>query len=265
MAARSRRGNRDGKYWGALHYAVFNGHTEIAKHLIGRGAAINATSPNGSTPLMMAAREGREDLAKILIDSGADPQAKNDWGDSALTLAMRYDHYRLGKLISSAEEFAVAVKAPKESFGEPSRSAAVPSEIDELLRQIREAEAAKKPTDDLRKKLMLAVDTFRHDAKPIKTQRRTMPLPYQPGRSIVITAKRGQPGTERAQMVNNPQKTATSRGKAPPGTISITRGKPPPTAGQIADLSRQIRLAEAKGESTEELKKQLFEAVEQMK
>ena len=257
--------NRDGKYWGALHYAVFNGHTEIAKHLIGRGAAINATSPNGSTPLMMAAREGREDLAKILIDSGADPQAKNDWGDSALTLAMRYDHYRLGKLISSAEEFAVAVKAPKESFGEPSRSAAVPSEIDELLRQIREAEAAKKPTDDLRKKLMLAVDTFRHDAKPIKTQRRTMPLPYQPGRSIVITAKRGQPGTERAQMVNNPQKTATSRGKAPPGTISITRGKPPPTAGQIADLSRQIRLAEAKGESTEELKKQLFEAVEQMK
>ena len=257
--------NRDGKYWGALHYAVFNGHTEIAKHLIGRGAAINATSPNGSTPLMMTAREGREDLAKILIDSGADPQAKNDWGDSALTLAMRYDHYRLGKLISSAEEFAVAVKAPKESFGEPSRSAAVPSEIDELLRQIREAEAAKKPTDDLRKKLMLAVDTFRHDAKPIKTQRRTMPLPYQPGRSIVITAKRGQPGTERAQMVNNPQKTATSRGKAPPGTISITRGKPPPTAGQIADLSRQIRLAEAKGESTEELKKQLFEAVEQMK
>ena len=257
--------NRDGNYWGALHYAVFNGHTEIARYLIGRGAAVNATSPNGSTPLMMAAREGREDLAKILIDSGADPKAKNDWGDSALTLAMRYDHYRLGKLISSAEEFAVAVKAPKESFGEPSRSAAVPSEIDELLRQIREAEAAKKPTDDLRKKLMLAVDTFRHDAKPIKTQRRTMPLPYQPGRSIVITAKRGQPGTERAQMVNNPQKTATSRGKAPPGTISITRGKPPPTAGQIADLSRQIRLAEAKGESTEELKKQLFEAVEQMK
>ena len=256
--------NRDGKYWGALHYAVFNGHSEIARYLIGRGAQINATSPNGSTPLMMAAREGREDLAKLLIDSGADPKAKNDWGDSALTLAMRYDHYHLGKMISTAEEFAVAVKAPKESFGEASRSAAVPSEIDALLRQLREAEAARKPTDELRRKLMLAVDDFRRNATPIKTQRRTMPLPYQPGRSIVITAKRGQPGTERAQMVSKPQKAAPAK-KDAPGTIRITPSTPRPTAGQVADLSRRIRLAEAAGQPTEELKKQLFEAIEQMK
>jgi hypothetical protein len=109
--------NRDGNYWGALHYAVFNGHVALAKYLIERGAEINARSPNGSTPLMMAAREGREELSQTLLDAGADVKARNDWGDSALTLAMRYDHYQLGKMISTAEEFAVAVKAPKESFG----------------------------------------------------------------------------------------------------------------------------------------------------
>ena len=50
--------NRDGKQWDALHYAVFNGHTDLAADLIKRGANVNARAPNGSTPLMMAARGG---------------------------------------------------------------------------------------------------------------------------------------------------------------------------------------------------------------
>ena len=156
--------NREGPQWGALHYAVFNGHDALAKYLIEAGAEVNAPSPNGSTPLMLAAREGREDLTKVLLESGADRRSKNDWGDTALTMAMRYDHYQLGKMISSPEEFAIAVKAPKETFGVASRSASAPSEIEELLRKIREAEAEGRPSEELHQQLMAAVNAFRRNA-----------------------------------------------------------------------------------------------------
>ncbi len=262
--------NRDGNYWGALHYAVFNGHVALAKLLIERGAAVNARSPNGSTPLMMAAREGRDELGQALLDAGADVKAKNDWGDSALTLAMRYEHYQIGKLISTAEEFAVAVKAPKESFGEPARSAAAPNEIEELLRKIREAEAAGQPSEALRAQLDEAVNRFRRNAMAQKNARQAMPLPYQP-KSIVITAKRNKPGAERAQIVVDgkpqasvPAQPAARKGGKPVIEISESR-PPPPSAGEVADLMRRIRQAEAQGQPTNDLRRQLFEAVEKMK
>lgn len=253
--------NGSGPGWSALHYAVFNGQDKLARFLIERGAQINARSPNGSTPLMMAAREGRDELARLLIDAGADPKAKSDWGDTALILAMRYDHYGLGKMISSAEEFAQAVKAPKESFGEASRSVAAPSEIDEILRKIRAAEAAGKPIDELRKQLLTAVEKFKRSTTPsAQNARRPMPRPYQP-KSIVITAKRGQPGAERAEVVVDGKpgvavaKPAASAGPA----------RPPASPSQISDLVRQIRLAEAQGRPVDELKQQLSAAVEGLK
>ena len=259
--------NREGNHWAALHYAVFNGHEELAKYLIERGAEVNARSPNGSTPLMLAAREGREDLTKILLESGADRQSKNDWGDNALTMAMRYDHYRLGKMISSPEEFAIAVKAPKETFGEASRSASAPSEIEELLTKIREAEAAGQPSEELHKQLLDAVNAFRRNAMAQKASRRAMPLPYQP-KSIVITAKRNRQGGERAQVMVNGKPTSppvTAKPAAQTPSITITPTNQRSTQAKIAELMRQIRLAEAQGQPADALRRKLYEAVESLK
>lgn len=266
--------NREGMNWSALHYAVFSGQDKLARTLIERGAEVNARSPNGSTPLMLAAREGREELARTLLEAGGDPKAKNDWGDTALTLAMRYDHYRLGKMISSPEEFAIAVKAPKESFGEATRSAAAPSAIEDLLRQIREAEAAGQPADALRKQLFAAVETFRRSGTPsAQNARRPAPRPYQP-KSIVITARRGQPGAERAEVVVDGQvqpsagkaaPTSSANSPANPPAIRITPAGAPATPAQIADLVRRIRVAEAQGLPTEALRRQLDEAMNQLR
>ena len=256
--------NRDGKQWGALHYAVFNGHQALVKYLIERGAEVNAPSPNGSTPLMLAAREGREDLTKVLLESGADRRSQNDWGDTALIMAMRYDHYQLGKMISSPEEFAIAVKAPKESFGVATRSASAPSEIEELLRKIREAEAEGRPTEELQQQLMTAVNAFRRNAVAQKTVRRpTMPLPYQP-KSLVITASRTRAGAERAQLV--PTGKSAKPVKPAPSSISITPAgnDQRATQAQIADTMRRIRLAEAQGQSADELRRQLADLVEKL-
>jgi uncharacterized protein len=256
--------NREGKAWGALHYAVFNDHQDVAKYLLEQGAAVNAYSPNGSTPLMLAAREGREDLTRILIAAGADAKAKNDWGDSALTLAMRYDHYSVGKMISSAEEFAVAVKAPKETFGEPARSAAAPNEIEELLRKIREAEAEGRPSEELRKQLQEAITVFRRNAIAQRDARRPAPLPYQP-KSIVITAKRGKPGVERAQVVVTGKQSAPVDAKnAGKAAASAVTPKQRAIQAQIADLMRLIRLAEAQGRPAEDMRQQLSVLVDSL-
>ncbi len=257
--------NREGNYWGALHYATFNGHQALAKYLIERGAEVNARSPNGSTPLILAAREGREELAKVLLESGADTKAKNDWGDSALTMAMRYDHYRLGKMISSPEEFEIAVKAPKESFGEASRSASAPSEIEELLRKIREAEAEGRPSEELHKQLLDAVNAFRRNAIKQRNANRVMPLPPK---SIVITAKRGKPGAERAQVMVDGKPAGAQGAPLPTGknaSIAITPVNQSATQAQIAELMRQIRLTEAQGQPADELRRQLAEAVKSLK
>lgn len=262
--------NRDGHYWGALHYAVFNGHTDLANYLIARGADVNSRSPNGSTPLMLAARENREDLAKVLLESGADPKLTNDWDDNALTMAMRYDHYRLGKMISSPEEFAIAVKAPKEKFGEPVRSASAPSDIETILQKIREAEANGQPAEELHKQLLAAVNAFKAGATPVKTQNRAMPMPYQP-KSLVITARRNRMGGERAQIVSSPAANSSAKNSGnialgkDAGSISITPVDERAKQARIAELMRQIRLTEAQGGTADTLRQELAAAVDSLK
>ena len=263
--------NREGKNWSALHYAVFNGHVDLAKYLVSQGASVNATSPNGSTPLMLAAREGNDVLAKWLLESGADTQTKNDWGDTALTMAMRYDHYQLGKIISTQEEFDLAVKTPKENFGEASRSGAAPQTIEELLAKIRESEAGGRSSAGLKTQLAKEVNTL---GRPVlaqgNTRRTAMPRPYQP-KSMLITAKRGSPGAERAQIVPRGKSapaapsSASSASKKNAASIVITRVDRRATQAKIAEIMRQIRLAEAEGQATDQLNSALTELVDSLK
>ena len=64
--------------WSALHYAAASPHTDVLKFLIEQGADVQARSPNGTTPLMMAAQYGSEDVIDLLLAHGADAQARND-------------------------------------------------------------------------------------------------------------------------------------------------------------------------------------------
>ena len=126
--------NAGEKQWSALHYAVFAGHGDIARLLMERGADINARSTNGSSVLMMAVYEGREDMARLLIEKGADRSVKNDWGDGALEWAMRSNNLKIARLVTSPDEFNVAVAQPKATWGEPRRSLRSSPELEELLR-----------------------------------------------------------------------------------------------------------------------------------
>ena len=233
--------NRQGLAWSALHYAVFAGHGDGARLLMERGADVNGRSPNGSTVLMMAAREGKEDLAKALLAAGADPRLTNDRGDSALTWAMRNGNYRIAQLVSSSEQFAQAVKAPPESFGKAVRSEPAPSPIGNILRQIRLAEAAGKPTDRLRKALMDAIARFKQGATVVKLKDKS----GQGGpRALVITAGTRQQG-ERAELVYG--------GGATPAALA--------GGDELGSLVERLNQAKATGRSTAEMRQALFDAV----
>jgi ankyrin repeat protein len=87
LIARDADVNKTG--WTALHYAATGGHTEIVQLLLDHYAYIDAESPNGSTPLMMAAMYSDGNTVRILLERGADASIKNQLGLTALDFAQR--------------------------------------------------------------------------------------------------------------------------------------------------------------------------------
>lgn len=87
--------------WTALHYAASGGHVPVIAHLLEHSAYIDAESPNGTTPLMMAAMYGSPEAVKHLIQAGADLTIKNQLGLTALDFAVRGQRQNAKELIES--------------------------------------------------------------------------------------------------------------------------------------------------------------------
>lgn len=87
--------------WAPLHYAATNGHVEMMRLLLEHHAYIDAESPNGSTPLMMAAGYGTPGAVKLLLEEGADPLLKNQQGLGAIDFANRANRKESADLIAA--------------------------------------------------------------------------------------------------------------------------------------------------------------------
>lgn len=75
--------------WAPLHYAATGGHLAIMALLLEHHAFIDAESPNGTTPLMMAAHYGTPAAVKLLLEAGADTAMRNQLGLTAVDFARR--------------------------------------------------------------------------------------------------------------------------------------------------------------------------------
>ena len=91
--------NRSG--WSPLHYAASGPSLPLLELLLQRGADINATSPNRTTPLMMAAGYGLQAGAEWLLGKGADARARNDKGLNAADFARTADRQELALRIEA--------------------------------------------------------------------------------------------------------------------------------------------------------------------
>ena len=65
----------------ALNLAAYGGHLEIAKYLVENGLEVDKPSPTGFTPLIHAVFTGHNDVAEFLLEKGADiTAADSGWG-----------------------------------------------------------------------------------------------------------------------------------------------------------------------------------------
>jgi ankyrin repeat protein len=112
LIARDADVNKEG--WAPLHYAasgVKAEHVRIIALLLENHAYIDATSPNGTTPLMMAAQYGSNDAVQLLLNEGADPTIKNQLGLTAVDFAMRVSR------TEAAEKIATAIRRRQPNAG----------------------------------------------------------------------------------------------------------------------------------------------------
>lgn len=110
LIARDADVNKPG--WTPLHYAATGGHISTMRLLLDNHAYIDAASPNGSTPLMMAAMYATADAVKLLIEAGADPALKNAKGVGAIEFARQVQREDVVLLIAAA----IRAKRPKGSW-----------------------------------------------------------------------------------------------------------------------------------------------------
>ena len=99
--------------WTPLHYASTKGNIEIMRLLIENHAYLDAESPNGTTPLMMAASYGTPMATKLLLEEGADPRLKNQLGLNALAFARQANKTDSALYIEAFEAAWLAKYPPK--------------------------------------------------------------------------------------------------------------------------------------------------------
>lgn len=219
------RPNRADREWTALHYATFAGHAELVDNLLVSGADINARSTNGSTVVMMAAREGHAALAQRLLEAGANPALRNDYDEDAVAWAMRQNHFDIAKAFTSAENFAELVRqAMEKPLPPPVRSQPAPDAVDELLRKARLAEMEGRK-DEALAAYQQAWAELKTRQPPRKVDADTQAGKGKTPKALVIRAKRGQPEQQSLSVVP-------------------ADGAPPPS---IDALLEQARAAEAAG------------------
>lgn len=88
--------------WNALHYAAFNGRTDILRLMTKGKAALDAKAPNGQTALMLAAGAGHLEAVRVLVDADADMDLDDGTGRTALKLAKNGRHADVAEYLKAS-------------------------------------------------------------------------------------------------------------------------------------------------------------------
>jgi tetratricopeptide (TPR) repeat protein len=252
LVERGAKLDRVGKEWSALHYAAFAGHGEIVSFLVQRGANVNALSTNGSTPLMMAAREGKEGIADMLLGAGARVDIANDNGEHAVQWAMRHNNLTIARRMAG-EKFAEFVARPQQTYGPAIRSQAVPDRADQLMAKARHLESFGRFDEAAKLYREAFASIKRADAAQVAKTKKVDKARTVTG--ITITARRADPQAQTAGVSYATPATDVkpeSRTEAPTDTKVGAGGTAPAVVQDAADnWLRQAQALEAAGKRKE--------------
>jgi len=132
--------------WSPLHWASFQGASEVASLLLARGVNVNARTDKGATPLHHAIKQKRLEMVRLLFDNYADANARDASGLTCFELADRMGGGLLSKVMSISREstwnrrkafatFAVCCRGADELEG-PGRAVAAVLTNPDLTRYI---------------------------------------------------------------------------------------------------------------------------------
>lgn len=123
---------------------------------------------------------------------------------------MRYNQINIARLISSSDEFNVAVSQPKEKWGEPRRSLRSSKELDNLLAMREQLVQRKMSPETIDKRIA---------AERARIVRSEMDRPNKPARAATmeISASRKSSAGQSAQIIYDDKGKAVGY-KAPPAT-----------------------------------------------
>jgi ankyrin repeat protein len=82
-----------------LHWAVYTFDRELVQTLLRRGARVNAVNRYGASPLGEAVRVANLEITGMLLEAGADANVANEDGQTALMLAARTGNVALARLL----------------------------------------------------------------------------------------------------------------------------------------------------------------------
>jgi ankyrin repeat protein len=128
------RGAVDDRGLGLLHYAALTAEPRMATALVKAEVDLEARTPAGRTPLMLAAEKGRGEMVRELISQGAEVNAEDAGGQSALSLAARGGHADTVDALVSSGALLVRTRFIERAPSEPVKKALVEAHERFLLR-----------------------------------------------------------------------------------------------------------------------------------
>lgn len=84
-----------------LHAAIRNGHREVIRLLLRRGADPSLRGPMGQTPTHMASASGHAEITSMLAEAGADLNARDDSNFTPLYEASLWGNYKSVEILAS--------------------------------------------------------------------------------------------------------------------------------------------------------------------
>lgn len=85
-----------------LRWAAEQGHIDLVRFLLDRGADVEERSGEGETALMRAAWMGHGPVVRLLLERGADVEAASDLGWQAIDYARARQHAEIAELLEDA-------------------------------------------------------------------------------------------------------------------------------------------------------------------